>query len=64
MSNHKFKFAIGDMIKSKDGMVTLLVLGHQGESDIIPCYIVCELDKGAEREWSYMYIEGHYRIAK
>ena len=65
MSKHKFKFAIGDMIKSKDGIITLLVTGHQGESDVLlPCYNVCELDKGVEREWSYKYIEGHYRAAK
>ncbi len=66
MSNHKFKFAIGDMIKSKDGMVTLLVLGYQHVTDpriLLPCYKVCELDKGAEREWSCRYIEGHYKRA-
>ena len=64
MSKHNFKFAIGDMIKSKDGIVTLLVTGHQGESDVLlPCYKVCKLDNGAEREWSYKYIEGHYKRA-
>ena len=64
MSKHKFKFAIGDMIKSKDGLVMLLVTGHQGESDVLlPCYKVCELEEGAEREWSYKYIERHYKRA-
>jgi len=64
MSKHNFKFAIGDMIKSKDGMVTLLVTGYQEASDVLlPCYNVCELDKGVEREWSCRYIEEHYKRA-
>ena len=64
---HKFKFAIGDMIKSKDGIVMLLVTGYKHVTErriLLPCYKVYELIKGAEREWCYKYIEGHYRAAK
>ena len=64
VKGYKFKFAIGDMIKSKDNILTLLVLGYQEESDVLlPCYNVYELDRGVEREWSCRYIEEHYKAA-
>lgn len=64
MKGYRFKFNIGDMIKSKDGLVDLLVLGYQEATDVLlPCYNVYELHKGAEREWSCRYIEEHYRVA-
>ena len=64
VKGYRFKFAIGDMIKSKDGLVDLLVLGYQEATDVLlPCYILYELHKGVEREWSCRYIEEHYKRA-
>jgi hypothetical protein len=62
-SKHNFKFAIGDIIKNKDG-ITLLVTGHIEQNDVtLPCYTVLYLEKAIDDKWSYKYIESNYKKA-